>query len=290
MEKELIELGADAKEIRKMQEEAIGEGAYDPTLTESQTATETSGVEYTPTETEVTGPGYTPTESEGASLVTVQIDESIPKGLSKFLDPSLMKFISSSCSTMSRAPTESEVITASQMPIMSEAIQSVASQQVSIPGMIPVPTQVPMQVPKQVPTQVPMQVPTQVQTQDSAMAPPIDLSQKTDDDDQTKQVKLSDFFHFKDGCFYYDKCPKDFKWRTDINKHVKKCGLPCDKYICGVCHKELASCNGLKEHMDRHSEMPSVKCNYCGQLFYNKSKRTIHYYSCDARKQFLQDI
>ena len=57
------------------------------------------------------------------------------------------------------------------MPIMSEAIQSIATQQVtlegmqaSIPGMIP----------------VPMQVPTQFQSQDSCIAPPIDLSHKSD--------------------------------------------------------------------------------------------------------------
>ena len=134
-------------------------------MPESQTGTETAGVEYIPTETEVTEAGNTP---EGASLVTVQIDKSIPKRLSKFLDPSLMKFLLSSWSTILKAPDESE---ASQMPIMSEAIQSIATQQVtlegmqaSIPGMIP----------------VPMQVPTQFQSQDSCIAPPIDLSQKSD--------------------------------------------------------------------------------------------------------------
>ena len=305
MEKQLIELGVSAKEIKKIQEEIAGEGPYDPT--ESQMDAEAAETEYIPTEvmgagytptgtvSEVTGAGYTP--NEGSSLVTVQIDETLPRGLSKFLDPELMKFLSSSWSTISKAPHsgESVVISAAQTPIMSEAIQSVATQQIaseglqaSIPGMIQV-----LIHHSTIPAAPSMPVDPALQDsalQDSARPAASALDTVQDNaDNQTKWVKLSDLFHLKDGCFHCNKCPKDFKWRTDINKHVKKCGLPPEKFACSLCNKELSSCNGLKEHMDRHSEIPDVKCDYCSTMFYNKSKQSIHYYLCLVRKQYFQD-
>ena len=72
-----------------------------------------------------------------------------------------------------------------------------------------------------------------------------------------------------------------------MNKHVKVCGKDGEpKFTCHVCGAILSSKNGLKEHLDRHSKTPSVVCHYCGKKFFNKSKRSSHYLTCVAKKQY----
>ena len=125
---------------------------------------------------------------------------------------------------------------------MSEAIQSVATQQIaseglqaSIPGMIQVlvhhstipatPTLQHSSMPAapSMPVDLALQNPVlqDLALRDSARPAASALDTVQDNsDNQTKQVKWSDLFHLKDGCFHCNKCPKDFKWRTDINKHI----------------------------------------------------------------------
>ena len=45
-----------------------------------------------------------------------------------------------------------------------------------------------------------------------------------------------------------------------------------------------------KEHSDRHSEAKEVRCKYCGEKFYNKSKRSIHYLKCSAKKEYEEQL
>ena len=87
-------MDAEAAETEYIPTEVTGAG-YTPTEV-TGTVAKVMGVGYTPTGTasEVTAAGYTP--NEGSSSVTVQIDKTLPRGLSKFLDPELMKFLSSS--------------------------------------------------------------------------------------------------------------------------------------------------------------------------------------------------
>ena len=56
------------------------------------------------------------------------------------------------------------------------------------------------------------------------------------------------------------------------------------KFICQICGASLSSKNALKEHCYQHAQSKDVRCNYCGTQFYNKSKHSIHYMTCTAKK------
>ena len=98
------------------------------------------------------------------------------------------------------------------------------------------------------------------------------------------------FYKGDDERFYCLSCKKNYRFRQDINKHVKTCGQEVPKYICQVCGASLSSKNALKEHSDRHSEAKEVRCKYCGEKFYNKSKRSIHYLKCSAKKEYEEQL
>ena len=99
------------------------------------------------------------------------------------------------------------------------------------------------------------------------------------------------FYKGDDDRFYCLNCKKNYRYRQDINKHIKTCGdEEVPKYICQVCGASLSSKNALKEHCDRHVEAKEVGCKYCGEKFYNKLKRSIHYLKCSAKKEYEEQL
>ena len=97
------------------------------------------------------------------------------------------------------------------------------------------------------------------------------------------------FYIGNDNRYYCLRCKRNYRFRQDINKHVKTCGKDEGaKFACEVCGQVLSSKNSLKEHLDRHTDSPEVVCQYCGKKFFNKSKRSNHYAACIAKKQ-LED-
>lgn len=73
------------------------------------------------------------------------------------------------------------------------------------------------------------------------------------------------FYKGSDDRFYCLNCARNYRYRQDINKHVKVCGKDEEpKFTCHVCGAILSSKNSLKENLDRHSKTPSVVCRYYG--------------------------
>lgn len=74
------------------------------------------------------------------------------------------------------------------------------------------------------------------------------------------------------------KCLKEFAYRSNLNRHVKKCSGSAQGYECLQCKKSFHSTTGLKKHCAQfhNDRSKSVRCRICNRQFEDRSQLFTH--------------
>ena len=97
------------------------------------------------------------------------------------------------------------------------------------------------------------------------------------------------FYVGNDNCYYCLRCKCNYRFRQDINKHVKTCGKDeSAKFAHEVCGQILSS-KKFERTFGQAYRHTRGYMSILQKKFFNKSKRGNHYAACIAKKKQLED-
>ncbi|WAR12631.1 XFIN-like protein [Mya arenaria] len=103
------------------------------------------------------------------------------------------------------------------------------------------------------------------------------LKHKDEHNRRDEEEDISDSGSLQHKC---KECGKSFKWKKNLDSHMKFFHEETSTKTCGVCNKVFPNNKLIEEHMKTHSN----NCNYCGKHYTSENVLKTHESQCRSKK------